>query len=52
MIIRKKYPSLDRPFMHTRFQGYGSGRNQNLGTTINEDTTHEVDEDRASSFPN
>lgn len=52
MIIRKKYPSLDRPFMQTRFQGYGSGRNQNSGTTTNEDTTKIINEDRASSFPN
>lgn len=26
MIVRKKYPALDRPYMRTQFQGYGNGR--------------------------
>lgn len=29
MIKKPKYPALDRPFMQTRFQGYGSGANNN-----------------------
>lgn len=42
MIIKNKYPSLDRPFMQTRFQGYGSGLLGNVGSVANENTEHSV----------
>lgn len=42
MIIRKKYPALERPFMQTTFQGYGSGRQGNISNITNEDTIHGV----------
>lgn len=52
MIIKAKYPSLERPYMRTVKQGFGSlyGGNQvsNVTKNLNDNT---VSEDRASEFP-
>lgn len=52
MIVRKKYPSLDRPYMRTQFQGYGNGLQPKVSNVTNENSESTITEDHESSFPN
>ena len=50
MYIKAKYPSLDRPHMRCRFQGYGSGKGQTTSVITNKDTERDLSFDHNANF--
>lgn len=51
MYIKAKYPKTYRWYMNIETQGFGADSGQNSSSVSNVDTSHSVNEDRASTFP-
>lgn len=48
--IKAKYPSLDRPYMKTRRQGYGSGKSQTTSAITNNSAERDLSFDHDANF--